>query len=364
MARKKPIFGALPTLNLPVKSHDTKPTTTRAARSIVKDVAPEDQNEKCYYSYKELLVRVKALKFSKDWTQEEMNDRLLLKKVSTVILPELQIIIDDSLGVTVSVFGWLLPDDHEIYIETFRSVTNITVSKLIKKIEALLICSGVKPSALSSDIQHHVIPRPVDPLYDDEECFPSKEFWRTQKCSLLCDSVELCPSCSKYEHKQKLADNTKSKKLSEPAHLFAPVSKTAPERIKATLQAQRLRCAELEQQLNEMRCEIRKSSVEVDRELSQDITNIISNSSENITPFMNLFWQEQKKMLANTSTGVRYHPMIIRFCLSSLLLQNHQHAMRKCAEVRFLNYQAKEHCVITGTVFVPKLGFMRISLKN
>jgi hypothetical protein len=31
---------------------------------------------------------------------------------------------------------------------------------------------------------------------------------------------------------------------------------------------------------------------------------------------MNLFWQEQKKLLSNNSTGVRYHPMIIRYCLS------------------------------------------------
>ena len=31
---------------------------------------------------------------------------------------------------------------------------------------------------------------------------------------------------------------------------------------------------------------------------------------------MNLFWQEQKKLLTNNSTGVRYHPMIIRYCLS------------------------------------------------
>ena len=33
---------------------------------------------------------------------------------------------------------------------------------------------------------------------------------------------------------------------------------------------------------------------------------------------MNLFWQEQKKLSTKTSSGVRYHPMIIRFCLSLL----------------------------------------------
>jgi len=43
----------------------------------------------------------------------------------------------------------------------------------------------------------------------------------------------------------------------KPAHVNAPVSKTNPERLKLTLQAQRLRCAELEKDLNEMREELR-----------------------------------------------------------------------------------------------------------
>ena len=31
---------------------------------------------------------------------------------------------------------------------------------------------------------------------------------------------------------------------------------------------------------------------------------------------MNLFWQQQKKLFSSSKTGVRYHPMIIQFCLS------------------------------------------------
>lgn len=72
--------------------------------------------------------------------------------------------------------------------------------------------------------------------------------------------------------------------------LYAPVSKTTPQRIKATLQIQRLKCAELEKQLNDKRCEIEKSSISIDNGLSKDITTFLSNSSENIIPFMNLFW--------------------------------------------------------------------------
>ena len=82
-----------------------------------------------------------------------------------------------------------------------------------------------------------------------------------------------------------------------------------------TLQGQRLRCAELEQQLNDMKAELQKSNIEIDHELSDDFARIIG-SAKQVTPFMNLFWQEQKKLFSRSSTGVRYHPMIIRFCLS------------------------------------------------
>lgn len=316
MVKKKPRFGALPTLNMPKNSHQSAITSARTSRSIVRDI-PVNQHVKYYKTLKEVSTRIKTLKSARDWTFEELNDRLVLKRQSTALLPDLQIMIDDSLGFAISVYGWLLPDDHDIYSENLRSVTNITVYELIKRIEAMFICPGVKPTVLSSDIRHHLVPKLVDPLYsDDAVAFQtSQEFWRTQSCSVLNDRDGQCQSCYSYDHKHTLAANSKSKRLSEPAHLFAPVSKTAPERIKLRLQSERLKCAELERQLHDMRSELEKSSVKVDDELSKDLTTILGNH-ENVTPFMNLFWQEQKKLLASKSTGVRYHPMIIRYCLS------------------------------------------------
>ena len=166
---------------------------------------------------------------------------------------------------------------------------------------------------------HHVIPKSVDPFFvnddDDGSSFPHQEYWRTRGCALLLGLGEQCCSCLQYSKKSELSQKAQQKKLAEPAHLFSPVSQTAPERIKLTLQMQRLKCAELEQKLEEMKLGIQKSSVEVDHQLSQDITSILGKSDNNVTPFMNLFWQQQKKLLTRSSTGVRYHPMIIRYCL-------------------------------------------------
>ena len=33
-------------------------------------------------------------------------------------------------------------------------------------------------------------------------------------------------------------------------------------------------------------------------------------------PFMKFFWEDQQKYLSSSKTGVRYHPQIIRYCLS------------------------------------------------
>ena len=44
---------------------------------------------------------------------------------------------------------------------------------------------------------------------------------------------------------------------------------------------------------------------------------IISENLGKMTPFMKLFWEQQKQFTENKSkTSKRYHPMIIRFCLS------------------------------------------------
>ena len=74
-----------------------------------------------------------------------------------------------------------------------------------------------------------------------------------------------------YSHSSDLTARAKQKRLS------APVASTAPERLKLTLQMQRLKCSELEHQLEEMKQEITKSSLLVDHELSNDLTSIIGD---------------------------------------------------------------------------------------
>lgn len=318
MTKKKPRFGTLPKLNMPKRSHDTVKPTPRPGRSVVQD--HKQQTNYCYKSFRELCQRAQGLKSLKKWKLKPFPDRLVIKKVvEPFLLPEVEIMIDDSLGYTLKASGCFLPEDHPLYLEHRRSMKNISICSLVKGIENYKLCCGVEARELTCQLFHHVIPLRVDPLKDEQDhLFPSKGYWRSKDCALMCDGGEdtACWACMDYMASVGKTTKAKERRLSTPAHVKAPVSKTDPARLKLTLQKQRLKCAELERELNEMQAEIRNSGLEVDHELSNDFTSILENSDERITPFMNLFWQQQKKLLTSSRTGVRYHPMIIRFCLS------------------------------------------------
>ena len=102
---------------------------------MVTDNPVTEISKKYYQNFNDLSKRVKTLKTLNDWIVQELKDRLVLKKKSSlVMLPEIEIMIDDSLGFTIYVYGWLLPEDHELYTTNLRSITNITVSDLVKSI--------------------------------------------------------------------------------------------------------------------------------------------------------------------------------------------------------------------------------------
>ena len=163
----------------------------------------------------------------------------------------------------------------------------------------------------------HVIPCEVD-LQDEnwhENPFPTRGYERSKECCILFDENDLCFACNKFSKKYQLAENKSKAKVISPANIKAPLSKTNPQRIILSLKEQRKENKKLQEEIKMLEKEIKVNSVPVDEDLHNDIHKIMSEHSNNITPFMKLFWEEQKKLF-NKGTGVRYHPMIIRFCMS------------------------------------------------
>ena len=271
-------------MNMPRKSHETSKPSPRPERSVV-NCNEASLPHSCYKGFSELCQRVKSLKSLGDWSLKIFDDRILLKKmVDQYVLPHLEIVIDESLGFTVKVFGSYLAADHPLYLYYCRTVRKITVSELLRHLEGYKLCDGVSTIELNDKLYHHVIPLSHDTFGEEEQQFPHNGFWRAKGCFLLCRQGVVCCECEEFMCCAENARKLKASRSAKPAHVKAPVSRTDPKRIKLTLQGQRLRCAELEQQLKNMKAELQKSNIEIDNELSDDFTRIIG-SAKQVTPF-------------------------------------------------------------------------------
>ena len=79
-----------------------------------------------------------------------------------------------------------------------------------------------------------------------------------------------------------------------------------------------LKCKQLEQDIADMKGSLETESKDISPELAKDFTSLFTGCDKNdVPPFMKLFWEEQQKYVQASHHGsVRYHPMVIKFCLS------------------------------------------------
>ena len=133
-----------------------------------------------------------------------MSDRVVLKKeAEPFLIPKFEIVVDESLGFTVKVFGAYLVDDHPLYTENLRSMRNVTISNLVNGLEKYKLCDGAIATELTAKLYHHVVPIAANDQMDNENDkvnqFPHQGFWRTKDCLLICEQVNnVCKSCYEY----------------------------------------------------------------------------------------------------------------------------------------------------------------------
>ena len=65
-----------------------------------------------------------------------------------------------------------------------------------------------------------------------------------------------------------------------------------------------------------MKEQISLIGVKVTPVLKDDIYDLMDNNLEVASPFMKLFWKEQKKYFFTNPKAMKYHPMMIVFCVS------------------------------------------------
>ena len=95
---------------------------------------------------------------------------------------------------------------------------------------------------------------------------------------------------------------------------------------------------------------LEKQSTVVSQELSNDLQSIFCGcDSENVPNFMKLFWDEQQKYVKSSSaSSIKYHPMIIKFCLNL--------ASKSSSAYSELRYNSKTG---SGMLVLPSLRTLR-----
>ena len=154
--------------------------------------------------------------------------------------PKFEVIIDDSLAFTCALFGCVLLDTHEVYKQYNRSVTNITLSGLLKEISNFKICNGL--AAYTSGKHLHSLSCELD----IENYEQSKVYHRAQDCELIIiPEYTVCEVCMKHQKNIEKSNSRMQKNINKPGHLNAPLSNTHPNRAKLALQEERMKSSKL-----------------------------------------------------------------------------------------------------------------------
>ena len=127
--------GAIPTKNLPVKSRTSVESVLERGNSSItkqefynselssKPISPKP----CYQDINNLVSKIKLIK-ANEWTILHESNQLIFKKMDGIhILPQIELYIDSDLFYTIRVFGWLLPETHDLYKRNKRSVKWVTI---------------------------------------------------------------------------------------------------------------------------------------------------------------------------------------------------------------------------------------------
>ena len=309
--KKKLKLYVMPTLNLPVKSHETQQPPERKPPTPRAPVTPKTKPS-CYNDFDDFSKRLTKLKIH-PWTFRLRETTMYIEHYEhSHILPRIQIRVKESLEFTIFIYNWPLPIHHDFY-KNCANMRDVFVSDLLKQFVSYKICNGVSDAVQPSKV--HSLPLDIEQPTTPGSS--SIEVRRSNECALLTTS-ETCKSCAKCEKLFFVNLEKKNAYNNIPAKPQAPHSTTNPQKLilglKQRLEAQQIEIKRLQKEA------IEKQGVESEM-LAPGIESFVTKTMETkdgqLTPFVKLFWEEQTKYNSMKSAkSVRYHPMIIRFALS------------------------------------------------
>ena len=319
------IPGSLPTLNLPIKSCPSTVPAERSTTSIQKRsiatatcTATTPVQIDCYKSFEDFLNRIQKLKLPPSWEICINNpDFVIIKFTDTCFnIPKFQIYVQKDLCYKLLVFNWKVQESNNILKNTNFNFKNIHLSSLVKKLQDSILCEGVDFE--SDRIIKHVVPKAFNPFLDDTNLplVSQVEFSRPSNCQVLCQSSK-CKNCHEKELQKRKQERITAEKAKEPLKNNAPLSLVSPDRMKNNFIYFKIENKRLQHENLHLQKLIEKSAVPATESLDKDLKSIMSNADPSkVSTFLKFFWDEQMKYLQSSSKSVRYHPSIIRYCLS------------------------------------------------
>ena len=247
----------MPTENLPKKSHevfkterrvlvrpDVQPSTSQEHSTSIEHTLPVGMS-----SIEELMADLDSLR---TWKVEELQDKEVSIKLfeQPFSIPKYTVIIHSGLDFGVFVYQWPIPDDHEIYKDTNRSVRKCCVKELLKNLECCNMCMGrpdsdkvndvvVYPTTqeyMPGDIVHHSVPKERTTEEPNFEVFVSS---RSADCRVIkegkCVEKNCCQPCATAFNAIKRTVRRKSKASAEPAKSKASLAACGAEKLRATV---------------------------------------------------------------------------------------------------------------------------------
>ena len=217
------------------------------------------------------------------------------------------------------------------------------------------LCDDPIPTSESSTILRHSVPITPDEYEENGPPFQSSIFIRDKDCEMLAECSP-CSPCDETEQSLIKSKERSNKNTLEPVKNKAPLSVSSKSRLVATIHQQRLVCKQLENRLADLEKEIVKNSISVDEIMEKDILSILADRhDDDVSPHMKFFWEQQRKLLQTPTFGRRYHPHLIRFCLS--LHAKSPAAYRELRDSGVLVLPSERTLRDYRNFFKPQLGF-------
>ena len=96
-------------------------------------------------------------------------------------IPYIEVIVDESLEFACRVFGWMIPEVHNMYQTFKRSFRKTTVSEFIEFVSSYKLCIDLQFSG-EHGLSHHIIPQDLSEENDDP--IAVKQYMRTRDCKV------------------------------------------------------------------------------------------------------------------------------------------------------------------------------------